>query len=301
MLPMLNIKCTIIFSGGVVRMLKTNVSLVIAALMISFNPVSYAAESSITAVGEEVVLKPQMRAEPLTNSIYSVKTDGILPFLVNIVVLDSEEEYKDLPYIIGFANDTTIGATGDTTYAVGIRADERLTSYSLLNPGINLVNPETEEKLGFEAYVIGDADLKEYADPQILLITRSFAMVDPGTKIMARAGLDIPSVIDAKLPTKKMKGFVLSVEYPQSGVAKDAIAVISLGKRDGLQQGDLLSLIEAEIDIVDVMTKEKIPIVPVKFGEILVYKVMPKVCLGFIMSASRPVLPKDKVISASLD
>lgn len=244
----------------------------------------------------DVVLKPQMRVDPLDKNIYSIETKSILPYLENIVMVDSMRDYEKLPYIIGFDRQVTLGSADNFAYVMGINPNDNLSAFSIIKSGIMFVNPETKEKLGLQTFVVGNAEMNNFAVPQVLLITYAIEYIYAGARLIPHVGLDLPAVLPARLPSKPMRGYVLYVRNDTVGAGQYSIAALSLGRRDGLALGDLLELRDADRQTQDLYTKKNVSIKPTKFGEILIYKCMEKVSLGFILNASRPVLVNDQVV-----
>ena len=266
--------------------------------MLSINNISYAVELINNSESDLVVLKPKMVPQPYNKPVYKIKTANMASYLDNIVLLDDEDEFTNLPYLIGFAGDTNVGSAGDTAYSSGIKADTAQTFYTVINSGGLLVNPHTQEDLGLQVYSVGDANLRSYnGKSQTLYITKSTEAIDIGSRLIPRVALDMPDILEVKLPDKPMLGYILSIKYQDTGVGKFSTVVISLGKRNGLQQGDLLYLMDVPQEITDLYTQEKNSMLERKFGEIVIYKSMEKVSLGFILEASRSVLINDKVVA----
>ncbi len=46
----------------------------------------------------EVILKPEMRAEPLTSTVREIRTSRIHQYLENMVMFDTERQFEALPY-----------------------------------------------------------------------------------------------------------------------------------------------------------------------------------------------------------
>jgi hypothetical protein len=247
--------------------------------------------------GTTVTLSPQMRAEPIGASTYSIQTSDVAQNLDNVIIFDSQAAYEAQPRVLDFALDTAYGTSGDLAYVAGISQTDNVSAYTILKQGQNYKNKDTGEYLGMQAIIIGAADVQSYGDPQTIRITKASEPVEIGARLIPRTGLDLPAVIETKIPTVDVRGYVISVKNPKTGVGKGSTLIIGLGSRNGLEFGDILNLKEQPKEIFDKKAKKKSIVGSTSFGEILLYKVMDKVSLGYILSTSRPVVVNDVVSS----
>ncbi len=247
-----------------------------------------------------VDLKPQMRPEPFSSTLYTLPSDDVSVYLRNILLFDSKDEYERLPYVVGFDRDNSIGAEGEIAYTKGLKTNDDISSYSLLAIGEVLTHPDTGREIGIEAYVIGSAELVNGGFPQTILINETTSTIDLGTKIIPSVGIDLPSVLDVRYPDQAMKGYVLSIEQDGMGGGGYSVAVVSLGKKHGIKQGQVLNLIEGVREVNDPESFAEIELPEGKFGEIMIYKVADKISLGIVTTSNRMVVAKDKVAASPL-
>lgn len=277
---------------------KKNCALVLWCFLLCFNSVSFADELTAPVPQEDILLKPEMRAEELSKAVYVIKTDIIAPYLINIVMFDRPADFEDLPYIIGFDQEVSLAAVGDIAYATGIKPNENMSTYSILRSLKPFDKKNDKNSVGLGAFIIGSAEMQASGEPQTLRITDATEYIPIGARLVPRIGLDLPAILEAKIPNKPMTGRILYVENESLGVGKNSVAIINLGQRDGLRQGDLLSILEIPKQIKNKKTDKQVVIKERKFGEIVIYKVMDKTSLGFVVDATRAVLVGDKVTAA---
>lgn len=264
---------------------------------VCFASITFAADQGFRYLPDDQVveLKPQMRPEPLTSTIYTLPTDYISAYLDNVILFDNMDQYEALPYIVGFDRDNTIASANDIAYTKGINADSDVSSYSLLEPGEELINPETGEKVGLQVFVIGSAELQKEGNPQTVLITDAKTTIDIGTRLTPSVGIDLPAIMDVKFADNPMQGYILSIANDSDSGGPYIPVVVSLGKRHGLKQGQVLSLKEGVREVKDPDSFKQIELPKNKFGEVLIYKVADKISLGIIMYSNRVVVPNDIV------
>jgi hypothetical protein len=284
--------------GNVIKSLKC---CLIFCLLFSSNVYAYNDDDTKTlpTVQPSVPLSPQMRSQTLDSAKYTFLATDLQHYLDNMIVFDSVDAYESQPRILGFVLDSSYGSAGDFAYATGLLSGDNISAYTILKQGQNYKDPGTGDFLGIQAFVVGDAEVQTYNNPQTIKITKATDHIQIGDRLIQRTGLDLPAIIEAKPAAQNLTGYILSVKNPKTGVGKHSTIVVSLGSRNGLQFGDLLNLKEAPKTLVDPITKEKSIVQSTSFGEVLIYKVMEKVSLGFIVNTTRPVLVKDQVSSSS--
>jgi len=253
-------------------------------------------EKPVEVEKPEVILKPRMRPEPLTGVLDYIDTESLTSYFENIVLFDTKEEYEDLPYIFGFDREATMGASGDIAYSLGVDSATNIAAYTILIPGEVFTDPDTGEKLGFYADVIGNGEITRWGNVQTMLITRSITTIDPGSKLIPRIGLDVPTIIKVRYPDTPMGGRVLSVDNDEAGVGTYSVAIINIGTRDGAKTGDLLDLLEAPREIRDTTKHQDVYAPTEKFGKLLIYKTYEKVSLAIVVEANVSVKIGDKII-----
>ncbi len=245
---------------------------------------------------DTVQLRPQMRPQPYTASIYSVIADDLLKFVDNVLIFDSLDQYEMQPYVIGFDEQRNLGHVGNIAYTRGIDIRNDYIEYSLLRSGRKLVDPVTEEVIGIEAFVTGRAEVQKFDDPQTVVIKEALSAVEINTRLIPLVGLDLPSIIDVKYPSRPMTGYVLSIERDLEVGGAYMPVTISLGSKDCLRKGHVLDLVEKGREVTDPNTRNKVKVPLTKIGEVMIYKVGKKVSLGVVTYSDRAVLLNDKVM-----
>lgn len=245
---------------------------------------------------QPVDLKPQMRAEPLSAILYSLQSSDISMFLENVLIYDSKDQFETLPYVVGFDRNKTTGGPGDIAYAMGLNVKNDISSYSLLVPGRVISHPDTGEKIGLEANVIGSAILQKAGVPQTVLIVNSETSIETNTRLIPAVGIDLPVLINVRYPDKMLSGYILSIQVGANIGGPFDTAIVSLGRRDGIEQGHILDLTEGERELTDENTYKTVKLPTTKFGEIIIYQVKDKISLGIITYSERVVVANDIVV-----
>ena len=253
-----------------------------------------------------IKLSPTIRAEVISNNKYTIDVAGILPHLKNIMVFTAKEQFETLPFVTKNENNNLMGEAGSQCFVNGA---QEITNgiYSLLREKKVYIHPETREQLGVEFNVIGTAKIAEKGKDFVIMdIIKSNGSIDRGDKLFPRIDLSLPAFINGVVPKIAMTGYILDTEEGLWDMGKFHNVVISLGERDGVEQGHILnilrtrsgdSLFTANKGKLKKTRKKTIDEGFTKYGELLIYKVFEKVSLGIILDAKHPITIFDVVKS----
>ena len=105
---------------GDVKIRITTYLLLIGAAIVIFSTQLHADEFKHPSDADEIVLKPQVRILPSNNPLYKIKTSNIATYLENITVLDNEDAYVTLPYVVAFVGENNVGSAGDLHHIITV-------------------------------------------------------------------------------------------------------------------------------------------------------------------------------------
>ena len=248
-----------------------------------------------------VKLSPRARAESLARQeIPSIPPAIIEPFLRRPLVIEPDGLDK-APTIVGTEADRVILATGNKAYVRGM-ADSKEDTWYVYRRGGPLVDPDTNQTLGFEAIYLGTAQVTRPGDPTTIVLSSAVQEVGAGDKLVA-AGNPQPPSYAPHPPASQVRGRVMSI-YGGLGQVGEAgqhsIISINRGRADGLEVGHVLALYSAGGVVRDV-TKgsraqdSKIKLPDERSGLAFVFRVFDRVSYALIMHVTRPVSPLDVV------
>lgn len=255
-----------------------------------------------------IKLSPQMRSEGNTNSKYALNLESIAPHLKNSLFYQEKSEYINLPTVVKHVDGNLLAAAGNQFFAKGL-AQYPNNIYTILRQKNTYLHPESKENLGTEFMVIGLAKVSERGkDLTRMEILKSSCQIEKGDKLTPRVDLDLPAVLSEKIPDSSVQGYVLAVEEGLWDMGKYNNAIISLGERDGIQQGHILNVYRMNHRKDLLPTKaykrkrsdkksEQTEFSATKYGELIVYKVFAKVSLCLVVDAKFPFTVFDVVKS----
>jgi LysM domain len=243
-----------------------------------------------------VKLSPRTRMESLAKlEIPSIPPAAIEPFLRRPLVIEPDGLDR-APTIVGTEADRVILAAGNKAYVRGI-SDSKEDTWYVYRRGGPLVDPDTNQTLGFEAIYLGTAQVTRPGDPTTVVLSSAVQEVGAGDKLVA-AGNPQPPSYAPHPPTSEVRGRVMSI-YGGLGKVGEAgqhsIITINRGRANGLEVGHVLALYSAGEVVRDVTSDSKIKLPDERSGLAFVFRVFDRVSYALIMHVTRPVSPLDVV------
>ena len=248
-----------------------------------------------------VKIGPRVRAESLAKQeIPSIPSAAIEPFLSRPLVIEPDGLEKG-PTIIATQADRVLLAAGNSAYVRGIGKSKDDVWY-VYRKGNPLVDPDTNQTLGYEAVYLGTAQLTRPGEPATVTLTETVVEVGAGDKLVA-AGRPQSVNYAPRAPSSQIKGRVMAV-YGGVGKVGEAgpqqIISINRGKADGLEVGHVLALYNLGGTVRDTTKKQDDPAARIQLpderaGLAFVFRVFDRVSYALIMQVTRPVAALDVV------
>ncbi len=238
-----------------------------------------------------VKLSPKIRTQSIEASIDSIPGDAIRQFLTKPRVV-TKDELEAAPYILGSDDEHLILGQGNQVYIRG-EIDKERVRYTIVRKGSELIDPETEELLGYEAIYAGEVLIHTYGDPAIgeLLETQREVLI--GDHLLPVDKSKINNLYFPRLPDSNLSGQVAHLPDALFGVAKLQIVVVNKGARDGLETGHLLATYTKGAQIRDrfdpVDRNKEIDMPDIRSGLVMVFRSFDEVSYGLVLESSRVI------------
>ncbi|HUQ26641.1 MAG TPA: LysM domain-containing protein [Burkholderiales bacterium] len=267
---------------------------------VSAPPSSSSSSASTSADPGLVKLSPHLRAESLARQgIPSIPASLIEPFLTRPLVIEPEGLDK-APTIVGTQTDRVIISAGNSAYVRGIGSSKEDTWY-VYRRGRALVDPDTNQTLGYEAIYLGTAQVTRAGDPATIMLTTSVQEVGAGDKLVAASR---PQAINyaPHAPQAKIRGRIMSI-YGGGRVGEggpQSIVTVNRGRADGVEVGHVLALYTKGGTVRDVSRQQsaldaKLQLPDERAGLAFVFRVFDRISYALVMHVTRPVSPLDVV------
>ncbi len=242
---------------------------------------------------ETVKVSPQIHAEPLSLAIPSIPQSDIEPFLSKPMVLD-EDGLKDAPKIVATQEDHVYLGPGGRIYVSGLKGPAKL--WQIFRPTKPVIDPETKETIGHEAFYLGTATLVAEGEPATLTIASAIQEIGVNDRLVPATRAEIISYAP-HVPTKKLQGEVAAIYGGVNETGRHSIVTLNRGSRDGVEAGHVLAIYRngGERLYRDGNETSNIKLPPERYGLIFVFRVFERISYALVMNVTRPVVVGDIV------
>ena len=222
---------------------------------------------------------------------------AIQRFLLHNRILDSPLDLDNAPYIVAADGGRVLGAQGERVYARG-DLDPSQPNYGIFRRGKAYTDPQTQELLGINADDIGTARFITAGDLTTLAVQRVTQEVRPGDRLLrVQSPVDSASLV-APPTAPFVEGHIIDVPRGVTQIGVFDAVTLNKGRRDGLVEGQLLSVIKAGATVRDGLTGAATPLPDIRAGTLLVFRTYEKLSYGLILKASRPLAVADRFETA---
>ncbi len=259
------------------------------------------AQPKTAAENGTVKLSPRVRSQALAKQqIPAIPQSIIEPFLTRPLVIEPDGLDK-APSIVATEINRVMLSAGNKAYVRGI-GDAKEDTWYVYRKGGPLVDPDSEQTLGYEAIYLGTARVTRPGDPATVVVSTAVQEIGPGDKLIAAGRPQTLSYVP-HAPAKDIRGRIMSIYGGVSKVGEAgryAIVTINRGRADGLEVGHVLALY-THLGAVNDVTKAKndpdakIELPDERSGLVFVFRVFDRVSYALVMSAENPVSPLDVV------
>ena len=234
-------------------------------------------------------LGPQIYSEPSQQAIPSIPPHIIEPFLSQPLVLEPGQVDGVARIVAGPENRGMMG-NGDQAFATSI-PDASVVSWNVFRPSKPLVDPETKEIIGYEAFFLGNARLVQPGEPSVLQITVAKEEIMRGDRLLPAPPANIISYVPHR-PDRPVAATVMTIYGGAYEGGRASIISLNRGINDGLEVGNVLALFRNRISVaIDGETMQRVdtPIPEERYALVFVFRVFNRVSYALVLESSRPV------------
>jgi hypothetical protein len=242
-----------------------------------------------------VKLSPQAHSKPLDAAIPTIPPNAIAPFLTKPLAVE-QDVLEQAGYITAGLDDRIALGDNSEFYARGLK-DEAEEHYQIFRPGKPIRHPDTGELLAYEAMYLGDARLLDSGDPSKLVVTAVKQEIVPTDRLLASPKKAALPYYYPHAPKTKVEGKVVSALNAVGEIGPYAVIGISLGTREGIEEGTVLRIMRHVGTHKDPVTRERYQLPDEESALVLVFRTYEKVSYALVMTATRPVRLMDTVIT----
>lgn len=234
-----------------------------------------------------VKLSPRVRVEDAGQAIPGISPADIGPFLSQPLVIE-ENGLDKAPRIIRTEEGRVILGAGNTAYVEGIKPEDG-DHWQIYRPGQALVDPDTNEVLGYQAIYLGNAQVIREGEPATIRITQSTEEINVGDRLVQAPPVGFPSYVP-HAPEGQVKGRIVAALGGIAEFGQNAIIAINQGSREQMEVGHVLALyragetVKAQLDSKDTLT-----LPDERYGLAFVFRTFDKVSYALVVRTNRPV------------
>jgi hypothetical protein len=214
------------------------------------------------------------------------------PLIIDKDVLDNSA------YVISSIDNHLANSTDDTLYVRKLDTSSGDGQYQLFRPNKPLKDPDTGELLGYEAIYVGETKLLKRGDPATLLVTNSVREILRNDRVVALHNTDFVRDFFPKPPAHEVQGKIVSLVNAISQLGRYQTVALNLGKRNGVETGNLLRIKHVGSVIRDLEEEDpdfRVKLPDEEIGIVMIVRTFEKMSYGLVMEADRPVSIKDYV------
>ena len=243
---------------------------------------------------QAVKLEPKVHVEKDHTVIPSIPQNVIEPFLSRPLVVD-EPGMKDAPRIVATQEDRVVLGPGNVAYVANL--DGKRDLWQVYRPAKPLVDPETKETLGYEAYYLGTARKVRDGEPATVEIVSAKEEIARGDRLAPAARAEIVSYVP-HAPNAQVDARIVAVYGGVKEAGRNAIVTLNRGTRDGLEVGHVLALYRRGAETTyrdDGDEKKTVKLPDERYGLVFVFRTFERVSYALVMNVTRPVAVADIV------
>ena len=186
-------------------------------------------------------VSPRVRIEPLAQkAIPTIKPADIAGFLTKPLLV-GRDELDSTPKIVATEEDRISIGAGGKAYAEGITKEAGLV-WQVFRRGDPLVDPESNEILGYETFYLGEARVTKFGDLSTIEITSSTREINRGDHLLPASQEKPVFAYVPRAPEKPVKAYIISTYGSLEETGPLGIVALSKGSRDGLEVGHVLAI-----------------------------------------------------------
>jgi hypothetical protein len=246
------------------------------------------------STGRTEKLSPSAHVESLDKAIPTIPPNAIMPFLTFPLAVGARELEK-AGYITTGLDDRIALGDHSEFYARGVKGEEEY--YHIFRAGKPIKNPDSGELLAYEAIYLGDAKKLEPGDPAKFVVTSVKQEIQPTDRLLVAPPRAPLPYYYPSAPNRQVSGRIVSALNAVAEIGSYGIVTLTLGKRDGIEEGHVLRVMRHAGTHSDPITRDRYKLPDEESALVMVFRVYDKVSYALVMRATRPVHILDAVVT----
>jgi len=190
---------------------------------------------------EVVRLSPQVRSEQLEpEPVPTIPLADIEPFLTKPLVV-AQNQLADAARIVRTQESRVALGAGNVAYAQGVSKDKG-SYWQIFRAGLPLVDPVSNDTLGYEAVYLGEAEVDRFGDISTLNIVKSPQEIYAGDYLLPAPKEITFNSYFPHAPERKIDARIIAAYGSIYETGPNSIVTLSRGSQDGLEVGHVLAI-----------------------------------------------------------
>lgn len=238
-------------------------------------------------------LSPQIYTETTAQAIPSIPQNVISPFLTQPLAVD-DERLAGSAAVVATQENRVVTAAGDLIFAKNV--DPSVRAWQVYRPGIQLVDPDTRQVLGYEAVYLGVARLEEAGDPATLRVVDAVQEIGTSDRMLPAEQPRLFAYVP-HAPRNPVEGKLISIHGGVSDGGKGNVVALSVGEADGVDVGTVLALFRhrGSIEYKGDGNRESYVLPDQRYGLAFVFRTFNRIAYALIMDTDGPAVVGDRV------
>ena len=240
-------------------------------------------------------LSPRVRSQPLEEAISTIPYEAIAAFLSRPRIIE-EDEIDDLPYIVAH-REGLIGSAGRDVYVRGTDDAPTGSVFNIVERGEELVDPDTNDTLGYQGVYVGQGRLDRSGDPGTLRMLETEREAVVGNYLMSEEDVQALNFLP-RSPDRQVDGRIISALSGGSLIGQHEVVVINRGSEAGLEPGHVLRVFQAGKTIRDTQRGsigQKVQLPDEPAGTMMVFRTGERLSYALVMEATTDIALLDTV------
>ena len=255
------------------------------------------AEAMPGVPGDAVRLSPRVRDLASARvAVTSIPANAIEPFLSQPLVVAANELAR-YPRIVGTTEGRVNLGRGDKAYARGV-GEERTENYQVFRTAQPLYDPDDtvrKSPIAYEAFYLGTARLIKRGEVATFMIQEAKQEIGVGDRLVPIERTPMIAYVPRR-PDRAVDGRIVSVYGGVKQAGTQQVVAINRGRRDGLEIGHVLALLQTGETVLDrtAPKREFIKLPDERIGEMFVFRVFETLSYALVMRVVKPVQIGDR-------
>jgi hypothetical protein len=232
-------------------------------------------------------LEPTVYSEKFAQTIPSIPPNVIEPFISEPLIVDDKSDGIAAKIVAMQIERVNLGP-GDIAFVAGASDRPNQELWQMYRPGKPMLDPETQELLGYEAFYLGSASQQEPGEPGVFEIRSVKQEVGRGTRLLPAALPQLVNYVPHK-PEVSIQARIISVYGGVGTAGRGSIISLSRGTMAGIEVGHVLALYRNRSDTFrdeETGKKETVSLPHERYGLVFVFRTFERISYALVLNSS---------------